>query len=93
MSMARPFSEYRKRLMAALHTHGPSDYVTLAKLADVPELWALRKVISMHHLGQLVPHGLVPIENRRRPRVLWGFPPVSQTQSSSQTLQQGWYTR
>lgn len=92
MSMARPFSEYRKRLMAALHTHGPSDYVTLAKLADVPELWALRTVIDMRRRGQLVPHGFTPTPNRRRPRVAWGLP-AQAALNLSHTLQQGWYTR
>lgn len=89
--MARPFSEYRKRLMAALHAHGPSDYVTLAQLADVPELWALRKLISMHHLGQLITHGRVMEKNRRRPRVIWGLPSPGAL-TLSHTLQQSWYT-
>lgn len=92
MSMARPFSEYRKRLMAALHAHGPSDYVTLAKLADVPELWAQRNLEKMRRNGVVVPHGSIPSPHRRRPRVAWGFP-AQAALNLSHTLQQGWYTR
>lgn len=92
MSMARPFSEYRKRLMAALHTHGPSDYVTLAKLADVPELWALRNIDKMRRNGVVVRAGLIQTTHRRRPRVAWGLP-AQAALNLSHTLQQGWYTR